>query len=113
MNRRSFFTKLGIGLASGPALVKAMVHAPREVAATEVEWAYGHYHADSRGIHRLLQDCGKVVDHAPLDLDYIFEQVYKIRRHRDAQPPLVLVRRGDQKHVQRLLDSMRRANWGR
>ena len=83
MNRRTFFA----GLLALPAVVKAVVRAPHSQPVAQ--WAYN---ADSRGIHKLLQDCAKCVEPAPLDLDEIFNRIYALKRHRNEYPSELFVR---------------------
>ncbi len=75
MNRRFF-------LASVPFLPSA-VKAALQKPAPQMD--YRPFYADSRGIHVLLQDCGRCVEPASLDLDYIFERVYALKKHRESE----------------------------
>lgn len=44
------------------------------------------YKAQASGVQELLEDCGRVIDMngGQLDLDFLFEQLYYVRRHRSA-----------------------------
>lgn len=81
MNRRLF-------LASLPFLPSAVKAALAELAPYP---HYSAYHADARGIHALLKDCGKCVEPAPLDLDALFDQIYALKSRRNSQPPNLFV----------------------
>jgi len=77
MNRRTFLATL-ISVPAGFALaVKASARAP--------EPGYRPYNADSRGIHKLLRDCGKCVEQPSPNLDEIFERIYRVRNQEPQQ----------------------------
>jgi len=76
MNRRLF-------IASIPFLPSAVKAALRK---QEPQLVAGAYIGDSRGIHALLEECGRCVEPAPLDLDEVFKKIYALKRHRNERP---------------------------
>ncbi len=78
MNRRGFIASIPFL----PTAVKAVVTSASvpQVISSGYPWAYN---ANAKSIQQLLEDCGKCVEPAPFDMDAFFEQLYRLKCHRE------------------------------